>query len=279
MSNVILATGAYAKTPYYVAEDCRNLYSIEEVCFYVFHNAYLMDDSFVSDKLAEWVVSELELEGIGKEIKKISGKADALMKLVVILSNEVGFYPESEWQQLLDDISKNNRLTVEERRKRRADGYVQSQKYSLALDEYDLLLRETSTDDIKLRAKVYHNRGVCNARLFRFEQAAHDFEKAYEAYANTESYVAMLTAMKLYMPEQRYLSYLSEHKESYEDSLEVERNIEVLKQAWESDPARMFLDEIKNNKKQNNSYYDGIDSMTEEIKTEYKGFVFRNRFV
>ena len=47
MSNVIVCEGTLAKTPYFVSEDGINLYSIEELCYYLMTNAYLLDDSVV----------------------------------------------------------------------------------------------------------------------------------------------------------------------------------------------------------------------------------------
>ena len=94
MTNVILCQGAYSKTPYYLKDDCRNVYCIEELCYYLYHNAYLLDDSFVCDALGEWVEKSLELEKIGKEIKRLSGRYGALSKLIELLKNEIGFYSD-----------------------------------------------------------------------------------------------------------------------------------------------------------------------------------------
>lgn len=277
MSNVILCQGAYAKTPYYAADDCRNLYSIEELCYYLYHNAYLLDDSFVTSELSVWIAEELELPELGKEVNKLVGRAEALAKLVATLSNNIGYYEEEEWLELLQDIGRNNKLTIEERRKIRADGFLDEGKYALAMDEYAVIIRETSVSQVKLRAKVYHNMGVAAARLFMFELAADYFGKAYENFANTESYVSMLCAMKMYMSQAEYLDYLSKHQESYEDSLEVERKCEFLKLDWSRQPARMFFSEILELKKEGKAYYDGIISMAEEVKDEYRDCMFRHK--
>ena len=66
MSNVIVCEGTLAKTPYFVSEDGINLYSIEELCYYLMTNAYLLDDSFVEIHLAEWIANECSLESLGK---------------------------------------------------------------------------------------------------------------------------------------------------------------------------------------------------------------------
>ncbi len=279
MSNVLVCVGAYAKTPYFITHDCCNIYSVEELCYYLYHNAYLLDDTFVTLELAEWLVTETELPQIAKEVRKLVGKIDCLSKLVVLLANEIGFYEEDEWRALLSEIGKSNKLTVEERRKVRADSFLREGKYALAMDEYGIIIRQSRLEQTKLRSMVYHNMGVCEARLFNFKRAAELFGKAYETYPSTESYVCMLSAMKLYMPPQDYLTYLSEHKESYEDSLEVERKCEFCKLDYERQPINKFFADLQGLKAGGAAYYDGICSMAEEIKEEYRDSMFRNRRV
>ncbi len=277
MSNVLLCLGEYAKTPYYIEEDGRNIYSIEELCYYLYHQAYLMEDSFVTQKLGEWIAEQLKLSALGKEIFKLAGKPDALSKLMTLLSENVGYYEKQEWETLIYEIGRHNKLSAKERKKHRADGFLNSKKYIPALEEYEAIIRETRADDIKLRAKVYHNMGVCHAKLFSFENAAKSFEKSFELLPNTDTYVSMLVAMKFYMKPTEYLDYLSKHKESYEDSLEVERKCELLKLDWKRQPAYKFFEEITNLRQQGSAYYDGIISMAREAREDYRDCVSRKR--
>lgn len=277
MSNVLLCLGEYAKTPYYIEEDGRNIYSIEELCYYLYHQAYLMEDGFVKKELGLWITNELNLSAVGTEIAKLSGKTEALSKLVTLLSEQIGYYEKNEWEELLHEIGRNNKLSAKERKKYRADGFVGSKKYIPALDEYESIIRETRVDEIKLRANVYHNMGVCYTKLFDFENAANCFSKSYELIPNNDTYVSMLFAMKFYMKPTDYLDYLSKHKESYEDSLEVERKCELLKIDWKRQPASKFFEEITNLKQQGSAYYDGIISMAREAKEDYRDCVSRKR--
>ena len=47
MNTVILCNGNYAKTPYYIEEEEVNLYSVEELCYYIYKNAFLLQDDFL----------------------------------------------------------------------------------------------------------------------------------------------------------------------------------------------------------------------------------------
>ena len=45
MSGYILCQVKRAKNPYYISNISTNIYSIEELCYYLYHNIYLLDRS------------------------------------------------------------------------------------------------------------------------------------------------------------------------------------------------------------------------------------------
>jgi len=272
MSNVILCQSALTKTPYYIKEACINIYSAEELCYYVYHNAYLLDDSFVNEELAYWVETKLKLTEMAKEIKGIIPTRNALGNLVRILNNYIGYYPENDWKRLLKEIDSNSRLSLAERKKIRADGLLNGKRFALALEEYEGVLKEDGIDT-SLKARAYHNLGVCAANMFLFERAADYFEKAYITYANTESYNEMLCAKKMSMEPKDYLNYLSEHKETYEDSLEIERKMEILKLSWGEQPAYKYFRELEKKREEGNAYYECIEVLSDEVREDYRGYV------
>lgn len=273
MSNVILCQGTYATTPYFITEACVHIYSIEELCFYIYNNAFLLDDTFVSEKLADWIEHELNLEKVATTIRTVIDKPRALENLARIMNNEIGYYSEDEWSTLIGDIANNSRVSLDARRKVRADGLLNSGRYVKAMEEYEGILCNITDNDERLVAGIYHNLGVCSAKLFLFDKAAVYFEKAYDSYANTESYQEMLWALKLSLQPSKYLDYLSEHKESYEDSLEVERKMEILRMTWGETPAHKYLKELNMLKSEGGSYYDGLESLTDEVKEQYRSSV------
>lgn len=272
MSNVLLCKGTLSTTPYYIKEACVSIYSIEELCYFVFHNAYMLDDTFVNDGLIEWVSDKLQLKEVAAMMQQIKDIEGALGNLVRILNNEIGYYTEEEWLQLLEDIAGNSRISLTERRKIRADGLLNTGKYAQCLEEYEKILKDETVTDEKLLARVYHNLGVCAAKLFLYERAADYFEKAYESYANTESYIEMLCARKMYMKPTEYLNYLAEHRESYEDSLEVERKFEILKMSFATQPSYMYFRELEKMKREGNSFYEAIDTLANQVKENYRGY-------
>ena len=91
--------------------------------------------------------------------------------------------------------------------------------------------------------------------------------QAFHIYPNTESYVQFLTALKLGNSQEKYLTYLSEHPESYEDSLEVESRLTRMDQQWEK---MSFNDMLQDKMDDNNTtYYNVIKQLLKQAKEDY----------
>ena len=50
-----------AKTPYFIENIRTNIYSLEELCFYLYNNVCLIDDSIINEGLCDWLRDELGL--------------------------------------------------------------------------------------------------------------------------------------------------------------------------------------------------------------------------
>ena len=51
MSSYILCQTKKAEKPYYIENISTNIYSIEELCYYFYHNIYLLDESILNEHL------------------------------------------------------------------------------------------------------------------------------------------------------------------------------------------------------------------------------------
>ena len=53
MSGYILCQLKRAEIPYYIENISTNIYSIEELCYYFYHNIYLLDESILNEHLCD----------------------------------------------------------------------------------------------------------------------------------------------------------------------------------------------------------------------------------
>jgi len=79
--------------------------------------------------------------------------------------------------------------------------------------------------------------------------------------------VQFLTALKLSNSQEKYLTWLSEHPESYEDSLEVESRIARIEQAWERMPFSDMLQDMVDDS--NGGFYGTLKQLLKQAKTDY----------
>ncbi|MEI3491121.1 MAG: hypothetical protein V8Q73_03890 [Blautia sp.] len=59
MSGYILCQTQKAKIPYYIENISTNVYSLEELCYYFYHNLYLVDETILNEHLCRWLQEEL----------------------------------------------------------------------------------------------------------------------------------------------------------------------------------------------------------------------------
>ena len=83
--SIRLCIGDYAKNGYEPEHMGMKVYSLEELCFFIKENAYLLDDSFVEDGLGSWLAKECGLQELGEELQKAARKKVSIKSFVGII--------------------------------------------------------------------------------------------------------------------------------------------------------------------------------------------------
>ena len=74
MSSYILCQTKKAEKPYYIENISTNIYSIEELCYYLYHNLYLIDSTIINEGLCKWLEEELGLTRLAAKLRPYLGK-------------------------------------------------------------------------------------------------------------------------------------------------------------------------------------------------------------
>ena len=136
--------------------------------------------------------------------------------------------------------------SVGERKKTRADYYLENGKYELAIKEYELLLKEREDcTQTTFEGSIYHGMGVAFAKMFLFEQADYYLEKAYEILTEEKIAFRMLAAKRLYKSEQEYICYVEEHPELFEVSQCLEERLSESEKMWLVSEKKKQIDDLK----------------------------------
>ena len=199
MSGYILCQTKKAQHPYFIENISMNIYSIEELCYYLYHNLYLADHTVFNEELCNWLRDELELVHLAAKLKRFNSR-------IVTYGKE--------------------KATV--RQKRKGDALTENGMYVNAIRVYQKLLeREDLSEQRKgFAASVRYNLGCAYSYLFQMEKAQECFLEAYrEAHSKD--------ALKAYI-----IAYSSVHdKTDYEElKKDIKEEIRQSLKAFESVP-------------------------------------------
>lgn len=275
MGRILLCTGRYAKNPYYVESLCANVYCVEELCYLLASNPFMINRSIMDKKLAGWLDEECKMADLSHQLLKLFHRGSQPGIFVSLILDYVNYCTPEEKKKIEDVIQNNVGLNDYERRKKQADFLLTNRRFGPALEEYDNLVRELPETESGLKPAIYHNMGVAYANLFHFELAAKYFKRAYTMSGLEDSGIQYLMAKRLQLHETAYISFLAEHGEYYELSLKVEKLTRAARGEFETTQENRMLTALKIYKDEGNvaSYYEEIDKIISKKKDEYRELV------
>lgn len=280
MGQIILGTGTYARSPYFMEKFYVNLYSVEELCYLFVEKAELLDRDVMQRNLVQWLDEECGLNQLAHTLYSLLNQNGSVTAFAGTILEYVGLYPPEVTEQTQQTIKSNEGLNPCERGKAKADHMLQNRKFFMALRLYHSLLEQIPETDAKLRGSIYHNMGVACAKMFMFRQAAEWFMQAYEADREPESLESYLAAIRMRCEDKEYITYIADHPEYHDASLRVERKMEQASGQFEGTDENRMLFTLQVFKEEGNStagsevqYYEEIEKLTARLKEQYREYV------
>ena len=89
---ISVSVGEYAKTPYYVPGIERSVYCMEELCYCIREDAFLLDLTFLNDGLLDWIERECGLRDLARALYPLVHKQGSLSSFAVMILQYVGLY-------------------------------------------------------------------------------------------------------------------------------------------------------------------------------------------
>ena len=277
---VSVCVGNYAKTPYCVPGIGVNVYCMEELCYCLKENAFLLDLSLLDEALLDWLEKECGVKELAKALSAMIYKKGSLSGFVVMILEYTGFYDGETVREVEGILKKGAGLSGIEKRKSQIDHMVKQKRYAAAIYAYDLLIEkwETAQEDMPAAdcfAAILYNKGAAYAGLMDYHTAAEMFMSAYEKDGKDEYYVAFLAAKRMLLTESEYVSFAAERTEGYRYTLELEKKMERLTQEWEQQPEYLRLYHRREWRAggEKQRYYEDNESLTQALKDHYRSIM------
>jgi tetratricopeptide (TPR) repeat protein len=218
MGKLILCDAKKAEKSYYIKNMNLNIYTIEELCYYLYNNIYLIDENVINDDLISWIDKELELTELSEALNINRGNIKKIMLNILDYTGYVSSEDMVETDNLLTKIEGQSSI---EKRIARAAHLLQCKKYAVAIWEYKILI---DLDNGNCKEELFNNLGVAYANMFLFNEAATCFMEAYEVRHNQEIYQHMLYAVAMSPKEEVPNTLLKYISEDYDEILKEKMN-------------------------------------------------------
>lgn len=274
MGKFILCAGPLAKEPYHFALTNTNVYSLEELGYYLYHNIYTISLRTFDQAFFKWVAFELKREDLAEKWKKICEVSSDIKDIVVSILCATDYFTKLEIESLIKTVDRINGLLPVQRKKMEADNYLKYEEYEKALQVYKEIVMSDSAKQLSASdfGNMLHNMAVIHVQLKAFEQAEREFKQAYSLNQNEESLREYFYLLKLQQKETEFMQQVLEYDLSEE---QVQSFIERLDNVYEQSEHTkeykkiMGLPAMKEAGKVGDYYY-AIDTMIFQWKQQYK---------
>lgn len=130
MGELLLCNEAIAAMPYYIEGVSINVYSIEELNYYIINNTYLLDDDFMSLELCTWIENHAHLPKLAMHLRTIISTNGRLSAFVTELLEYSGYCTKEELKNTHDALKELEEKSEFECLKIRADRLMEKKKYT-----------------------------------------------------------------------------------------------------------------------------------------------------
>ena len=274
-ARLIMCTGNIASTPYYFDKVYTNVYTIEELCYVIYENAFLIDKDIVNKDLAKWIDSECGLHDLARNLYQLVNQNALASSFAGCILEYTGYYTPDEIEKAESILKMNVTMNVFEKWKAKADFLYENKHYLLAVREYEHVLEKLGDDEIELKSKIYNNMGVTYMALRLYESAVECFKTAYELDNNEEAYKHYLKARRLELSEDEYINAVAEEEDAYRLSVPIETELSGALMDFEASDTAKRLNDLRELKLKREAglYYEEIGRMTEQLKSDYRDVV------
>ena len=263
--------------PYYFGLSGIRVYSLEQLCYYIYHHIYTVSAETFGDDLFYWIEKNLGERALVKRLRDAKKNRRTLKEMVRLILMSVDYYSKEEIHQLQKTIEEIEMQNPIETRKVEADNYLRYGRPLEALAVYKKvdLMMEDSEDMVtkEFQGNVYHNMGIAFARLANGEAALACFKKAYEGNGSEASRDAWLMMLKILGREEEMLQETNRMILSPDILERINQRFEDAEHSFEAQPVSEMLEKMKDihSESQWDEICPEVLAWLEKEKGEYRG--------
>ncbi len=231
MSECILCQVRRAEKPFYIESTGLNIYSVEELIYFMISNLPLLDQEFMTGELIRWIKDELRMKRLAQNLVILTKQEFRVRDTLLMLYREGGYPDAVMMKKALEELTVLESRPSYDRIKRKGDTLVKHRRFLKAADIYQNVLdmKEKEGYGAQYMGVIYNNIGYVYAKMFQMEEAVSYFRQAYELLHTKASLKSYLYAVYLKDGEKAYRQLAEEAGLDAETEAEMERELSGLK--------------------------------------------------
>lgn len=274
MGKLIQCSSVIARKPYLFRLTKTNVYSIEEVCYYIRNNIYMMQEEVFDREFALWLRGELHMDKVAEKLERLIDDHHNIKDIVVTLCCSCDYYEEQEINELIRIMDQIDRLPGYARRKKKGDNYLLCQSYEKAIEEYEKIFEsdEILQAGTSVYGNIFHNMAVAFVNMGEFQKASELFLQAYEKNNKEKSLASCLYCLRFSKDVESFKRVVNDLQISEEQQSRWEKEFqEAMEQALQSKQVAQ-IEKLRGLVESGavEEYYDKVHTHIIEWKNEYR---------
>lgn len=279
MGKLILCCGTYAKNPYYLEVGNINIYSIEELSYYIVNNLDLVMELDFNKSLIEWIRDEIKLESLADSLSKLQEEKVSNKILIHIILNSSNYYSSAQKIKINQTIEDLENLPILQRKIQKANQFLVARNFKEAERNYEGIISGDKADELSSKeyAQILNNLGIAKLYTVGVKEASALFRQAYERNNESESLRQYCFSLKLSNQEELFNEEVVKYDLSEEWVLELEDELNNYINDYESSKS---YQEILRLKEASYNDYSSFSSearkIDKELESKYRRYINGN---
>ena len=237
MGSLVLCHDKHAVHPYEITRIHCKVFTLEELCYYLCNNLYLIDYTIMNEQLCAWLDEELELTRLAGMLRDVIRMRGSIEKFVLTILKSSRIYREPEMIRIQNVLERLKNQKDIERQKYKGDNLLESGEIEEAIVVYQAILNEEKDEsvDAKFYGSIYAGLGAAYGKLFLYQESAKMYDRAYQICEDKKLLKPYLYASYKYMSLEEYHILLTKYPDYVEINALMRQEMEDIRNSLQTE--------------------------------------------
>lgn len=168
----IIYCGKANRTPYYIKEADINIYSIQQLAYFIYHYVMLISSNFINKNLIIYIDRMIEQKALANKLNEMYNKKSSLADMLLFILSNSNYYSDEEINEFRNVLIQIMEYPEDVYINKAGDILFKLKKYEKAIQQYNKIAKNNNEALFKL--------AKCYAKLQIYEIAINIYNECYQ---------------------------------------------------------------------------------------------------